>query len=448
MAKNITFIPAKTNNKTINNLPQKKRMAAYCRVSTEHEEQLTSYTAQVEYYTNYITNHPDYEFVFCYADEGITGTSTKKREQFNKMIEDCKSGKIDMIITKSISRFARNTLDTLNYVRMLKELGIGIIFEKESINTLDSKGEVLLTILSSLAQDESRSISENSLWGVRRRFEQGKILIVHTRFLGYDKDNDGNLIINKEQAKIVRRVFKEFLNIKGTVMIARELEQDGVLNWNGKTKWFGTSINSMLINEKYKGDALLQKTYTVDFLSKTRAVNNGIVPQYYVEDSHEAIIEKEVWNAVQLEFERRKNYMKKYKVTQLFSSNPLTGRIICGHCSRPYKRVTWNSTDEILKRNVWQCSCKYKVKGVVACNNKHVDEYKLHESFVTAFNNKPAGGIINDDLGKIVEKRFRKIFKKKITEFDGDLFLKVVEMIVVLDDVVRICFLDGTFFEV
>jgi len=448
MAKNITFIPAKTNNKTFNNLPQKKRMAAYCRVSTEHEEQLTSYTAQVEYYTNYINNHPDYDFVFCYADEGITGTSTKKREQFNKMIEDCKSGKIDMIITKSISRFARNTLDTLNYVRMLKELGIGIIFEKESINTLDSKGEVLLTILSSLAQDESRSISENSLWGVRRRFEQGKILIVHTRFLGYDKDNDGNLIINKEQAKIVRRVFKEFLNIKGTVMIARELEQDGVLNWNGKTKWFGTSINSMLINEKYKGDALLQKTYTVDFLSKTRAVNNGIVPQYYVEDSHEAIIEKEVWNAVQLEFERRKNYMKKYKVTQLFSSNPLTGRIICGHCNRPYKRVTWNSTDEILKRNIWQCSCKYKVKGVVACNNKHVDEYKLHESFVTAFNNKPAGGIINDDLGKIVEKRFRKIFKKKITEFDGDLFLKVVEMIVVLDDVVRICFLDGTFFEV
>ena len=187
MAKSITIIPAKINNKSNNYLPQKKRMAAYCRVSTDNEEQLTSYTAQVEYYTNYITNHPDYTFINCYADEGITGTNTKKRDQFNQMIEDCKSGKIDMIITKSISRFARNTLDCLNYVRMLKELGVGIMFEKENINSLDSKGEVLLTILSSLAQDESRSISENSQWGVRRRFEQGKVLITHTRFLGYEK---------------------------------------------------------------------------------------------------------------------------------------------------------------------------------------------------------------------------------------------------------------------
>lgn len=163
-----------------------------------------------------------------YADEGISGTNTKKREKFNKMIEDCKSGKVDMIITKSISKFARNTLDTLNYVRTLKELGIGVVFEKENIDTLDSKGEVLLTILSSLAQDELRSISENSTWGIRRKFEQGKVIVNHNKFLGYDKDKDGNLIINEEQAKIVRRIYKDFLDGKGANRIARELEEEGV----------------------------------------------------------------------------------------------------------------------------------------------------------------------------------------------------------------------------
>ncbi len=207
MAKNITVIPARANRTIAENMkPQKKRMAAYCRVSTDQLEQLSSYEAQVNYYTSYINSHPDYEFAGIYPDEGISGTNTKKREQFNKMIEDCKAGKIDMVITKSISRFARNTLDCLNFVRLLKDLGIGVIFEKENINTLDGKGEVLLSILSSLAQDESRSISENSTWGIRRRFEQGKVAVNHNKFLGYDKDENGELVINEEQAKIVRRI--------------------------------------------------------------------------------------------------------------------------------------------------------------------------------------------------------------------------------------------------
>lgn len=230
-----------------------------------------------------------------YANEGISGTNTKKREKFNKMIEECKSGKVDMIITKSISKFARNTLDTLNYVRTLKELGIGVVFEKENIDTLDSKGEVLLTILSSLAQDELRSISENSTWGIRRKFEQGKVIVNHNKFLGYDKDKDGNLIINEEQAKIVRRIYKDFLDGKGANRIARELEEEGVKGWNGKSKWYESTIRKMLTNEKYKGDALLQKTYTVDFLTKKKVKNTGQVPQYYVEESHPAIIDKEMW---------------------------------------------------------------------------------------------------------------------------------------------------------
>lgn len=233
------------------------------------------------------------------------------------MIRDCEAGKLDMIITKSISRFARNTLDCLNYVRSLKELGIGVIFEKENINTLDSKGEVLLTILSSLAQDESRSISENSTWGIRRRFEQGKVHINHTKFMGYDKDEKGNLVINEEQAKIVRRIYKDYLDGKGPNRIAKELENDGVKTWNGKTKWYTSTIKSMLTNEKYKGDALLQKTYTVDFLTKKRVKNDGEVPQYYVKESHPAIIEREIWEAVQLEMQRRKKFVEDHGIKKI-----------------------------------------------------------------------------------------------------------------------------------
>lgn len=210
-------------------------MAAYCRVSTDNEEQLSSYENQVSYYKNYIESHPEYEFAGIFADEGISGTNTKKREEFNRMIEECRKGNIDRIITKSISRFARNTLDCLNYVRELKELGVGITFEKEAIDTLDAKGEVLLTILSSLAQDESRSISENSTWGLRRRYEQGKFSMSTKRFLGYDTNEDGNLVINHKQAKIVKRLYEEYINGKTVDYIARIFKAEGLQTWNGTT---------------------------------------------------------------------------------------------------------------------------------------------------------------------------------------------------------------------
>lgn len=230
-------------------------------MSTDQGEQLLSYENQVNYYTNYISENPLYEYAGTYADEGISGTNTKKRDEFNRMIADCRAGKIDMIITKSISRFARNTLDCLNYVRELKDLGIGIIFEKENINTLDAKGEVLLTILSSLAQDESRSISENCTWGIRRRFETGKHKMSTKRFLGYDTDETGKLVINRTQEPIVVRLYQEFLDGKTTDYIKRIFEREGVKNWDGGTKWQSTTLMSMLENEKYKGDALLQKSY-------------------------------------------------------------------------------------------------------------------------------------------------------------------------------------------
>lgn len=436
-------------------------MAAYCRVSTDHLEQLSSYEAQVNYYTNFINNHSDYEMAGIYADEGISGTNTKKREQFNKMIEDCKVGKIDMIITKSISRFARNTLDTLTNVRLLKDIGVGVIFEKENINTLDSKGEVLLSILSSLAQDESRSISENSTWGIRRRFEQGKVSVNHTKFVGYDKDEDGNLVINEKQAKIVRRIFADFLNGKGPNRIAKGLETEGVPNWNGKAKWYESSIRKMLSNEKYKGDALLQKTYTVDFLSKKRASNNGEVPRYYVEESHPAIIDKDIWEAVQLEFERRKEFAQKHgigKVDYANPNNPFSGKVICGCCGSSFGRKVWNSTDERLKRVIWRCNRKYAVKGQKLCDNRHIDDAALKSSFVNIFNNihtneevfmkKWQQQILGEDiLERVVAARFIEIFKntKIIEQFDEDLYLRLVEKITIeKDDILVISFLDGS----
>ena len=466
MGKNITVIPAKVNGTSlVKNLDlQKKRVAAYCRVSTDQEEQLSSFEAQVNYYTSYINGNQDYVMAGIYADEGISGTSTKKREQFNKMIEDCMAGNIDLIVTKSISRFARNTLDCLKYVRQLKDSGVEIYFEKENIRTLDNQGETLLTILSSLAQDESRSISENSTWGIRRRFEQGRLFINATKFLGYDKNQNGNLVINEKQAKIVRRIYTEFLDGKGANRIARELERDRVQNWNGKAKWYENSIRKMLTNEKYMGDALLQKTYTVDFLNKKRAENTGQVPQYYVEDSHPAIIEKEMWEAVQLEMERRRNFSLKYRIQKLESAteyNPFAGRVICGSCGHAYGRKVWNSTDDRLRRIVWRCNGKYVVKGEKGCESQHIDDEILYQAFVDVFNamienkayfiGKWQEGLKSDNLLKRYKsKQFIEsvLSRQKIDEFDIDLYFALVEKITVVGKKqVIVSLLDGTEIE-
>ena len=377
------------------------------------------------------------------------------------MIEDCKAGKIDMIITKSISRFARNTLDCLNYVRQIKDLGIGVTFEKENIFTLDSKGEVLLSILSSLAQDESRSISENSTWGIRRRFEQGKLHVNHTKFLGYDKDKNGNLVVNEKQAKIVRRIYKEFLDGKGANRIARDLELSGVPNWNGKAKWYEGSIRKMLTNEKYKGDALLQKTYTVDFLSKKRADNNGEVPQYYVEDSHPAIIDKEMWEAVQLEMERRRNFALQYGIQKLeyaTTSNPFAGRVICGSCGQIFGRKVWNSTDDRFRRIIWRCNGKYPAKGEKGCESRHIDDVVLYQTFVNVFNmmaenkdyflDKWKGMRESDSsLQRYKAKQFAKIIadRGRIKEFDVELYFALTEKVVVHGEGrLMVVLLDGT----
>ncbi|MGX8703465.1 MAG: recombinase family protein, partial [bacterium] len=283
MGKRVTTIPATISKFTASPLTaqKKRKVAAYARVSTDHEEQQSSYEAQVDYYTSYIKGRSDWEFVAVYADEGITGCNTTHRDGFNSMVQDALAGKIDLIITKSVSRFARNTVDSLSTIRKLKEHGTECYFEKENIWTFDGKGELLLTIMSSLAQEESRSISENCTWGQRKRFSDGKVTVPFGRFLGYDRGEDGNLVINPEQAKLVRRIYGMFLLGKSTGQIAKILTGEGIPTPGGKAVWNASCVRSILSNEKYKGDALLQKVFTTDFLSKKKKKNEGEVPQYY-----------------------------------------------------------------------------------------------------------------------------------------------------------------------
>lgn len=305
MAVRVMEIPATINSRT--DETQTRRAAAYARVSTDHEDQITSYAAQVEYYTDYIKERSDLEFVNVYTDEGISGTSTKYREGFKRMIADALAGKIDLIITKSVSRFARNTIDSLTTIRLLKEHNVECYFEKENIHTFDSRGELLLTIMAGIAQEESRSISQNCTWGQRKRFADGKVTVPFKRFLGYDRGEDGSLVVNEKEAAIVRKIYEMFLNGATTYAIAKALTAEHIPTPGGKEVWSKNVVKSILTNEKYKGDALLQKVFTVDYLTKQKKKNKGEVTQYYVEGSHEAIIPPETWTKVQKEFERQKS---------------------------------------------------------------------------------------------------------------------------------------------
>ena len=346
MAKNVTKIPATRNRFTADPISsrKKRKVAGYARVSTDMEDQQTSYAAQCDYYTSYIQSREDWEFVGLYSDEGISATSTRHREGFNKMVEDALDGKIDLIITKSVSRFARNTVDSLSTIRRLKDNGTECYFEKENIWTFDSKGELLITIMSSLAQEESRSISENCTWGMRKRFADGKVTVPFGRFLGYDRGEDGNLVINEEQAKIVREIYGLFLQGRSPYQIAKILTEKGIPTPGGKKVWGKAVVESILTNEKYKGDALMQKVYTVNFLSKKKKVNEGEVPQYYVEGNHEVIISPAVFDNVQVLMQLRGKGNSRNSCVSIFSS-----KIRCGDCGGWYGSKVWHSNDKYRK---------------------------------------------------------------------------------------------------
>ncbi len=325
----------------------KKKVAAYARVSTDNDEQFSSFDAQMDYYTRHIKSNSDWKFVKVYTDEGISATSTKKREGFNRMISDALSGKVDLIITKSVSRFARNTVDTLTTVRKLKEKDIEVYFEKENIYTLDSKGELLITIMSSIAQEESRSISENVTWRQRKRFADGKVSLPYKQFLGYEKGEDGLPRTVEKEAKVIRLIYKLFLEGKTPTGIAKYLTTIKIPTPAGKEVWCESTIRSILKNEKYKGDAMLQKSFTVDFLTKKKKINEGEIPQYYVENSHPAIITPEVFDLVQQDIKKRKN-TRGYKT----GGGCFSGKIVCGECGSFYGSKVWHSTSK-YRRVIW-----------------------------------------------------------------------------------------------
>ena len=380
MPRTITVIPATIN--PITRMPGKatgkRKVAAYARVSTDKEEQENSFEAQVDYYTDTIKANPNWEYVDIYADEGISGTNTKQRDGFKRMINDALAGKIDLILTKSISRFARNTIDSLTNIRKLKEIGCEVFFEKENIWTFDSSGEVLITIMSSIAQEESRSISENVTWGQRKRFQDGKITLPYKHFLGYERgaNKDAPPVVNPEQAVIIRKIYSLFIHGKTPGGIARQLTQEHIPTPSGKEIWRTSTIESILTNEKYRGSARLQKKFTTDFLTKTMKKNEGEVPQYYIEESHEAIIDPVEWDIVQEEIQRRKQIGKAYSGKSVFGS-----KIVCAECGGFYGSKTWHSTDK-YKTIIWQCNSKFDKK----CSTPHLTEEDIKKRFLQVYN--------------------------------------------------------------
>ena len=423
----VRFIPANKNKAKRASTAEapKLRVAAYCRVSTDTDEQATSYEVQVDHYTKYITNHPGWQLAGIYADDGISGTNTKKREEFNRLIEDCMAGKVDMVVTKSISRFARNTLDCLKYIRELKDRNIAVFFEKENINTMEAKGEVLLTIMASLAQQESESLSQNVRLGIQYRYQQGKVQVCTNRFLGYDKDENGNLIINPEEAEVVKRIYREYLEGKSYYAIGHGLTAGGIKTAAGSERWRASTLRKILMNEKYIGDALLQKTITTDFLNKKRVVNNGIAPQYYVEDDHEAIIPRHIYRMVQEEMARRANLKTGTGRRSVYSGkHALSSMVYCSDCGDFYQRSQWLRKGEHIP--VWRCASRlHKKNNDLNCQSRTIFEKDLHAAVVAAVNQLITE---KDNLLTILEENIARVVGCSNTEAIAEIDEQLAKM--------------------
>ena len=367
------------------------RVAAYCRVSTDDEEQLTSYEAQKNYYTDKIMTNKEWTMAGIFADEGITGTSARKRPEFLRMIRQCKQGKIDIVLTKSISRFARNTVDCLNYVRALKELGIAVIFEKENMNTLEIDSEILITMLGAFAQSESESISANVRWGIRQAMKEGKATIQYKYLYGYRKGDDSKPEIIPDQAEVVKKIYDMFLSGTPVRGIQEYLNTSAVPNINGEPKWARSAIDSILTNEKYCGDVLLQKTYIDDCINKKVKKNTGQLPMYLVQNHHEGIISRETFDAAQAELSRRnagRSPSKKNAPTgrsRYSSKYALSDRLYCGECGTRYQRCTWRNRDG-SKRIVWRCVSRVDYGSKYCHDSPTLDEEPLHRAVLAAIN--------------------------------------------------------------
>ena len=416
-----------------------KRVAAYCRVSTDREEQEHSFETQKAMYTEMIMMKPTWQMAGIYADEGITGTVAKKRPGFMKMIEDCRKGKIDMIVTKSVSRFSRNNLDCLMYVRELKQLGIPIIFEKEGINTIQVSSELLLTLFGALLQAESESISMNVKLGIRQSLKNGNVRFSYKTFLGYRKGADGQPEIVPEQADIVRRIYNDFLAGATYLEIAKRLTEENVPTMGGGNRWFSERIKSILKNEKYKGDALLQKTYITDPISKRVKKNNGELPMYYVENSHPAIIERRIFDRVQEEIARRAGKKKvkqtgtKTELGRYSGKYALTELLYCGECGTPYRRCTWSRDGK--KKIVWRCVSRLDYGKKYCKNSPSVEESRLHNAIAAAITKKANSEEIN--IGGIMD-HIESFGSRRDTDGIIQRQRRIAEIEKVIDDLARL----------
>lgn len=389
--KKVRVIEPTVKPKVTANSYRQLRVAAYCRVSTQMEEQLNSYEVQKNYYTEKINSEPKWKLVGIFADKGITGTSALKRDEFQKMIRMCKRKQIDMIITKSISRFSRNTVDCLNYVRMLRQLDVDVFFEEQGIHSKDAGAEFYITIYGSIAQSESENISANVRWGIQQRAKEGKVHFAYSRFLGYKEGPDGKPMIEEEQADTVKFIFNEYLLGSSLADIAKSLTAKGIKTPSGKSGWNGSTVRTILSNEKYKGDALLNKTYISDCISKKVKKNNGERPMYYVENNHPAIIDKNTFNRVQEELARRTSKRKvkqvgtKTEQGKYSSKYALTELLICGECGTPYRRCTWTASGE--KKIVWRCINRLDYGKKYCHHSPTIEESVLQNAIVTAIMN-------------------------------------------------------------
>lgn len=405
----IVMIPAKAQEE-IKKAAKRLKVAAYCRVSTDDKEQKTSYEAQIQYYTNKINKNPDWQMAGIFADEGITGTQAKKRPEFLKMIRLCRQGKIDIILTKSLSRFARNTVDSLNYIRELRVLGVAVISEKENINTLTAESEMLITIMSCFAQAESESISKNVSWGIHQSFKKGNVPMQYKRLLGYEKGKNDKPEIVPEEAEIVKEIYRNYLDGMSLNMIVDRLNEKGLTTKGKKSPYRKEVVQRILTNEKYTGDALLQKTYVTDCITKKIRKNNGDLPMYLVKNHHEPIISHADFNRVQEEMARRSAKRKiadklaKSEQGKYSAKYSLSELLICAECGEHYRRVTW--TAKGFKEIKWRCISRIQYGKRKCHNSPTIDEQTLHKAIVSAINGFCE---VKDDVAKVLKESISEI---------------------------------------
>ena len=409
--------PTISVQETVNSTYRAIRVAAYCRVSTKQEEQLNSYENQVKHYTDRINAEPGWILEGIYADKGITGTSYKKRDEFNRMIRRCKQGKIDMIIVKSIARFARNTVDCLKFVRMLRDLGVDVYFEEQGIHSNQPGAEFYITIYGCIAQSESENISANVRWGKAQSAKEGNVPFHYKNFLGYRKGADGKPEIDPDEAEIVRFIYDRFLAGDSLGGIAQKLEDLQIPSPSGKPKWQFSTIQSILTNEKYKGDAIINKTYIKDCISKKVMINNGDRPKYYVENNHPAIIDSLTFSRVQEEIARRNSKKKvkqkgsKTEQGRYSSKYALTELLVCGECKTPYRRCTWTISGQ--KKIVWRCISRLDFGKKYCHNSPSIEESVLHRAIMRAIMDT---ALKNSDVLKMLKLHIGMGFEENTTE--------------------------------